>query len=490
MSLPTTFVDSNFRTRAEYDESLKLDDEKRAAAEAEAAAKVIMHHRAQAMKAEAAAASSSNVCPPCDDHKMAAVIIIGMAGSGKTTLMQRLNAHLFELQEPYYMVNLDPAVLETPFGPHIDIRDTVNYKEVMKQYALGPNGGILTSLNLFATRFEQVLGLIAKRKDERLRYALFDTPGQIEIFTWSASGQIITESLAAAHPTVIVYVVDTVRCRNAVTFMSNMLYACSILYKLKLPLVLAFNKTDAQSHDFAIDWMTDLDAFQEALQEERSYMGSLAQSMALMLEEFYKSLTAVGVSALTGDGVEDFFKAVDKAAAEYETTYAQELKRAKEIRAKREAARQAKENAKMRADGLEAAGAKVMLEPDTQKHREAGETSGMFKAAAAAGAAGARASKQGKAVAWDEREDEGAAWPEEEEEEDYDEPAFSGGAFTGAAGYTVNDEKWAAEHPNQAEEKEDYESLMRYLQKRREGRGAGPAHEGDPNALRRDIDGA
>lgn len=26
----------------------------------------------------------------------------------------------------------------------------------MKQYGLGPNGGILTSLNLFATRFDQV----------------------------------------------------------------------------------------------------------------------------------------------------------------------------------------------------------------------------------------------------------------------------------------------------------------------------------------------
>jgi len=25
----------------------------------------------------------------------------------------------------------------------------------MKQYSLGPNGGILTSLNLFATRFDQ-----------------------------------------------------------------------------------------------------------------------------------------------------------------------------------------------------------------------------------------------------------------------------------------------------------------------------------------------
>ena len=33
----------------------------------------------------------------------------------------------------------------------------VNYKNVMKEYNLGPNGGILTSLNLFATRFDQVL---------------------------------------------------------------------------------------------------------------------------------------------------------------------------------------------------------------------------------------------------------------------------------------------------------------------------------------------
>ena len=38
----------------------------------------------------------------------------------------------------------------------VDIRDTVNYKEVMKQYNLGPNGGIMTSLNLFSTKFVEV----------------------------------------------------------------------------------------------------------------------------------------------------------------------------------------------------------------------------------------------------------------------------------------------------------------------------------------------
>lgn len=63
-----------------------------------------------------------------------------------------------------------------------------------------------------------------------------------QVFTWSASGQIITESLAASIPTVVVYVIDTPRCISPVTFMSNMLYACSILYKTKLPFILAFNK--------------------------------------------------------------------------------------------------------------------------------------------------------------------------------------------------------------------------------------------------------
>lgn len=64
-----------------------------------------------------------------------------MAGSGKTSLMQRLNAHLHTIGSPAYIVNLDPAVHTLPYEPNIDIRDTVNYKEVMKQYALGPNGG-------------------------------------------------------------------------------------------------------------------------------------------------------------------------------------------------------------------------------------------------------------------------------------------------------------------------------------------------------------
>ena len=49
----------------------------------------------------------------------------GMAGSGKTTLMQRMAAHLSDAGTPAYVLNLDPAVMTVPYGANIDIRDTV-----------------------------------------------------------------------------------------------------------------------------------------------------------------------------------------------------------------------------------------------------------------------------------------------------------------------------------------------------------------------------
>ncbi|TRZ05447.1 hypothetical protein HGM15179_021660, partial [Zosterops borbonicus] len=60
------------------------------------------------------------------------VLVLGMAGSGKTTFVQRLAAHLHEQSCPPYVINLDPAVHDLPFPANIDIRDTVKYKEVMK----------------------------------------------------------------------------------------------------------------------------------------------------------------------------------------------------------------------------------------------------------------------------------------------------------------------------------------------------------------------
>ncbi|KAL3331383.1 hypothetical protein AABB24_034948 [Solanum stoloniferum] len=288
------------------------------------------------------------------------IIVVGMAGSGKTTFLHRLVCHTMASNLRGYVLNLDPAVLTLPFGANIDIRDTVRYKEVMKQYNLGPNGGILTSLNLFATKFDEVISVIEKRADQ-LDYVLVDTPGQIEIFTWSASGAIITEAFASTFPTVVTYVVDTPRSESPATFMSNMLYACSILYKTRLPLVLAFNKTDVANHEFALEWMKDFEVFHAALDADNTYTSTLTRSLSLALEEFYKNLRSVGVSAVSGAGMDAFFKAIEASAEEYMETYKADLDKRREEKQLLEEKRRRENMEKLRKDMEKTGGETVVL---------------------------------------------------------------------------------------------------------------------------------
>lgn len=240
-----------------------------------------------------------------------AIVVVGMAGAGKTTFVAALYSYLaLTLKKRVYAINLDPAVDAVPFPANIDIRDSVNYRNVMKEYGLGPNGGILTCLNLYATRFDQVLSLISKRCKtdtndgaERggLDYVLVDTPGQIEVFNWSASGTIILDALALTIPTTIAFLIDSVRCQRPTTLMANMMYACSVLYKSKLPFLGVFTKFDLADPEPQMRLLNDPLAFVHAAEEEDTYAATLSKSCALTLAPFYESFPRVKV-AVRGQG--------------------------------------------------------------------------------------------------------------------------------------------------------------------------------------------
>ena len=119
-------------------------------------------------------------------------------------------------------------------------------------------------------------------------------------------------------------------------------------------MILVFNKTDVTDASFAREWMTDFEKFQDALRAEEEkgvfggegftgggsgYMGSLLNSMSLMLEEFYKHLSMVGVSSMTGDGVGEFFEKVEEKRMEFERDYRPELERKVRIRREEESKR-------------------------------------------------------------------------------------------------------------------------------------------------------
>ena len=243
------------------------------------------------------------------------VIILGMAGSGKTTFVKKFEEVLVDKDKETYVINMDPAVKDTLYEPNMDIRDTINYKEVMTSHSLGPNGAIMTCLNLFATSIHKIIDVLEK-KDE-LDYIIVDTPGQLEVFSWSASGQVISDSFSVIFPTVLIYVVDIPRCQNPNTFASNMLYALSIMYKMKLPLILVFNKKDIVSEEQCFSWMSDYENFMDSLDNETEYISSFSRSMCLVLEEFYKNIKYVAVSSKTGDGYDGLIKAMEDILVDY-----------------------------------------------------------------------------------------------------------------------------------------------------------------------------
>jgi len=266
------------------------------------------------------------------------IFFIGMAGSGKTSLIYRLSKKFSQAQENHYIINLDPASQITPYSSNIDIRDTINFRKVMEDYGLGPNGAIITCLNLFVTRFHQIKTLL-EIKRSCVNYILVDTPGQIEVFMWSASGSIICEAFSSNFPVMLIYTIDLLKSVHPLTFMSNILYSCSILYKTRLVSLLAINKIDITSMDFIHDWISSTETFDSAFTKENFFAGSFTRSLFLTLDIYHQKTFYTGTSAYSGSGISKIMKNTEKLKKEYEMTFQIEfekkiLKNFKELNSK------------------------------------------------------------------------------------------------------------------------------------------------------------
>ncbi|ELA41606.1 uncharacterized protein VICG_01354 [Vittaforma corneae ATCC 50505] len=230
-------------------------------------------------------------------------VVVGMAGSGKTTFCQRLYSWLNTdivlkngLNANITSINLDPAVVNPKMPLTIDIRDSIDYKETMGKYNLGPNGAINTCLNLFLLNFVP---------PEPSKYTIVDTPGQIEAFTWSSPGDMI---MALLKNVCILYITDLSLCTNKHVFINNMVFAAALKCKFKRPVLVVFNKADCCECNEIEKWIRDYSYFRESLTENESELGS----MALYFEEFYNSLKFTVVSSFTGSGKHEFLSAVDQ----------------------------------------------------------------------------------------------------------------------------------------------------------------------------------
>jgi GTPase SAR1 and related small G proteins len=73
---------------------------------------------------------------------MLVVFFVGIAGSGKSTLVSALYNWMDEQGYDVAVVNLDPAAEYLPYVPDVDIRERINARKIMRQFKLGPNASI------------------------------------------------------------------------------------------------------------------------------------------------------------------------------------------------------------------------------------------------------------------------------------------------------------------------------------------------------------
>ncbi len=177
------------------------------------------------------------------------IIILGTAGSGKTTLSASLQEYLSSHSLDSAIVNLDPAVEELPYKPDIDVREIVNAHDLMKKYGLGPNGALVAAADMLALKAEEISEEIWSLKTN---YIILDTPGQMEIFAFRESGPIVLNTIVSTGKAVSLFLIDTLYAVSPSNFLSALLLAASTQVRIGFPQILVMTKTD-----LAEEWMLE-----------------------------------------------------------------------------------------------------------------------------------------------------------------------------------------------------------------------------------------
>ncbi len=109
-----------------------------------------------------------------------AVLVMGPAGSGKTTFCAALMTHIKNIGRRSFLINLDPAAEEFEWEPTVDIKDLISLQDVMEEMDYGPNGGLVYCFEFLLDNLDWLESEIGDFEDD---YLIVDMPGQIELYT-------------------------------------------------------------------------------------------------------------------------------------------------------------------------------------------------------------------------------------------------------------------------------------------------------------------
>ena len=235
------------------------------------------------------------------------IYFVGTAGSGKSTLVRAYREWLDTTGVDAITINLDPGVDRLPYDADVDVREWVALDEVMAEFNLGPNGAQIVASDLMAVNIEKMKDVI---DDFDTTYALVDTPGQLELFAFRESSKAIVEAFGK-NDSMVVYLSDPMLCKSSNGFISNMVLASLVQFRLELPIINILTKIDVLEDDEVdrmVSWYSDPDSLYSDLLDNDSNPQTVVGS------ELFKALENLGtfgemraVSSVKSTGLEEIY---------------------------------------------------------------------------------------------------------------------------------------------------------------------------------------
>jgi GTPase SAR1 family protein len=242
---------------------------------------------------------------------MPLMFIIGTAGSGKSLFTAAFSEWLKMSKQDVAVVYLDPGVLKLPYSPDVDIRNYVDVGNLMERYGLGPNGALILAADLIADEIESITRDIDSANADLV---LVDTPGQMELFAFRASGPYIVNELTK-EPKALVYLFDAVFSVNPLNYVSNMFLSAAVYNRFFQPQVHLLSKCDLlpkKEVKKIADWSANPKALEQAIETLEGQKRLFSRNMMRAISELGLKFLLVPVSAKTNEGLNNINVALER----------------------------------------------------------------------------------------------------------------------------------------------------------------------------------
>lgn len=173
-------------------------------------------------------------------------IVVGPPGSGKSTYCHGLEQYFSQVDpRTHAIINLDPANDQLQYTAAVDIRDLISLENVQKDTGLGPNGGLVFSMEYL----EENMDWLKEKIDPYVKddaYLIFDLPGQVELFTCHQSLLNVVHVMNSMWGIQLasVQLVDSHLCTEPGKYLSSLIVSLSTMLHLGLPHVNVLSKVD------------------------------------------------------------------------------------------------------------------------------------------------------------------------------------------------------------------------------------------------------